>query len=37
MTTLCLVPHEDIPAMEADGWRVVSRLERSHHGRWAVL
>ena len=35
--TFQIVPREKISAMIAQGWRVVSNLERSPHGAWAVL
>jgi hypothetical protein len=35
--TFQIIPREDIPAMQAKGWRVVSYLERSPHAYWAVL
>ena len=31
------VPRADIARYEADGWRVVSELQRSCHGHWSVL
>lgn len=31
------VPHTRVAEFEAQGWRVVSELERSHHGIWSVL
>lgn len=31
------VPRERVAEFEAQGWRVVSNLARSHHGVWSVL
>lgn len=31
------VPHGRVSEFEANGWRVVSDLQGSHHGIWSVL
>jgi hypothetical protein len=31
------VPHARVSEFEANGWRVVSKLQGSHHGLWSVL
>ena len=31
------VPHARVAEFKAQGWRVVSHLQRSHHGVWSVL
>ena len=35
--TLRFVTHEKILEYESKGWKVVSRMEGSHHGRWSVI
>ena len=35
--TLRFVPHKKILEYESKGWKVVSRMEGSHHGRWSVI
>jgi hypothetical protein len=35
--TFRFVTHEKILEYESKGWKVVSRMEDSHHGRWSVI